>query len=194
MSKSLLVRIPEKTDAFSRIKKFMSNHESGVVLTAVEEKMLTRLIYANGLLSEKKFTREQVAEKIKAVYGVSIYTARADINNTYSLFVSITEDYKRYTLFHHIEFLQQKLQQWKDDKSMAPMLPKLAAEITRAIAAMPVEVNNADVPAPVVLVQTTVNIVSNLTAADALKEADELIEFEKNHEYTEYEDLKNEQQ
>lgn len=194
MSKSLSVRIPEKTDAFSRIKKFMSNQESGVVLTAVEEKMLTRLIYANGLLSEKKFTREQVAEKIRTEHGVSIYTARADINNTYSLFVSITEDYKRYTLFHHIEFLQQKLQQWKDDKSMAPMLPKLAAEITRAIAAMPVEVNNADVPAPVVLVQTTVNIVSNLTAADALKEADELIEFEKNHEYTEYEDLKNEQQ
>ena len=194
MSKKLGLIIPEKNDALSRIKKYMSNHESGVVLNATEEKMLSRYMYAHGLLSERKYTREQVAEKIKELHGVSIHTARIDINNTYSLIFTVTDDYKRYTLVHHIEFIEQKIRQWENDKSLASLLPKLLAEKTRAILALPVEQTNPDVPAPVIIINTTVNITPKMNIVQAMAEADKLIEFEKNHEEIEFQDLPDDKQ
>lgn len=189
----MAVIIPEKTDAFSRIKKFMSATESGIVLTATEEKILIRLTYAHGLLSERKFTREQIAEKIKDLHGVSIYTARADINNTYTLFATVTEDYKRYALLHHVEFIDQKINQWSNDKSLSSLIPKLLAEKTRALAAMPVDPSTAEVPQPIIIVNITGAMPQTMSANDALKAADELIEFEKTHEYVDFEDLKDEE-
>lgn len=189
MRKSVSLIIPEKKDPFSRIKKFMSNEESGVVLTAKEEEMLSRWIYANSLLSENKYTREDVAKKIQVNYKVSIHTARLDIDRAYSLFVKITDDYKRYTLFHHIEQINAKIQAWGNDKSLAPLLPKLYAEKTRAIAALPVELQAPDVPAPIIIINTTTGILQRMTTEEAIAEADKLIEFEKQHEELDFEDL-----
>ena len=187
MSKSISIITPEKTDAISRIKAFMSNQDSGVILSATEEKILDRMMFANGLLAERKFTREQIAERIKIKFDCSIYTARIDINNTYSLFVTLTNDYKRYSLFHHIEFMQQKLQQWKDDKSLAHLVPKMADSITKAIAALPVEMEKQNVPQHIILFKTTKNITPEMSLSDAIAKADALIEFEKEHEDVEFE-------
>jgi hypothetical protein len=191
MIKSLLPVLPEKNDAFSRIKKFMSNDETGIILTPKEEQQLARWIYCNGLLTEKKFTREMIVEKIREKFGVSPFTARNDINNTYSLFVTITKDYKKYTLFHHIEFLQQKMLAIKDDKSLATMIPKLADSITKAIAALPEENEAPDVPAPVLIINVAPGqvITSKYNLEDAMKISEEMIELERNNEYTEFEEL-----
>lgn len=180
----------DKGDALSRIKTFMSNAESGVMLTPNEEKILSRLIYANALLSERKFTTEQVAEKIKEKFGCSIFTARNDINNTYTLFVSITEDYKRYTLWHHVEFLRQKLKAWETDKSLAHLLPKLSDSITKAIAAMPVKPEAPDIPAPIILINVVGGKITapEMSPDEARKEADEIIKQEEKGEYIDFED------
>lgn len=188
MSRSLAVVIPQKTDAFSRIKAYMSDPDSGIVLVAKEEQMLKRMVFANTFLSENKYTVDEVAEKLKDLFGVSIWTAKDDIKKTYTLFASVTEDYKRYAMRHHIEFLNKKISQWENDKSMAPFLPKLIAEKTRALAALPVQPEAPDVPPPVIIVNVTADIKAPLQTIDAISQADKLIEFEKEHEYLEFED------
>jgi hypothetical protein len=183
MARKLQVLVPEKKDAYSRIRLFMSNQESGVVLTAEEEKKLDRLIIANSLLSERKHSREEVAEKIKQKFGVSIWTARNDINLAYSLFSNVTEDYKKYTLHHHVEDIDRMIAEWSLDKTLIGLVPKLLEAKTKAIAAMPTTVEAPDVPAPVLIVNVTQNIVSDISASDAMIEADKLIEIERQHDY-----------
>ncbi len=190
----LTIREKEKTDAISRIQRFMSNQESGVVLTGEEEKILSRLIYANALLSERKYNQEAIIERIREKFSVSPWTARNDIDNTYSLFSSVTEDYKRYTLKHHIEDIEKKIRQWENDKSMAHLLPKLYEARTRAIVAMPVKLERPDLPPPVIVLNLTGNIIqSGLTADQARAQADELLKFE-DKEITDidHEEVKNE--
>ncbi len=188
MKKSLAISIPQKTDAFSRIKEYMSDPQSSIVLNSKEDQMLKRMIFANKLLSENKHTRDEVEEKIKQNFAVSIWTAKDDIKKTYTLFAGVTEDYKRYAIRHHVEFINKKINEWSSDKSMAPYLPKLIAERTRALAALPVEPEAPDIPPPVIIVNVTTNITAPVILEDAIKEADKLIEFEKDHEYLEFED------
>lgn len=186
----------DKNDTLTRIKQFMSSEESGVVLTPAEEKILTRWTRAHSMLQEKKFSREEIAEKIKQYYNVSIYTARSDIDNAYSLFVSVTQDYQRYSLFYQVEYIDKLLAKAEVDKSMLQMIPKLLAERTRAIAAMPVKITGPDLPAPVINLfgvfynQTQPESKQNISSL--LDEADKLIEFERNHEYAEFTDIKDE--
>lgn len=192
MSRKLAVILPEKNDAFTRIKKFMSSEESGVTLSATEEKMLLRFMMANSLLAERKFTRDQIAEKIKEGFGVSIHTARADINNAYSLFVTVTEDYRRYTLFHHIEFIDQQILKASTDKSLVHLLPKLLDAKTKAVMAMPVEMQAPNVPAPVIIVNVTADIKQSMPISEIIAAADKMIQFEKDHEYVEFTEEKDE--
>lgn len=190
MSKAVAIQLPEQEDAISRIKKFMSNEESGVVLKDYEEKMLTRLMYCKGLLSERKYTRDQVEEKLKDKFGISLHTARKDLNNTYSVFATITEAYKKFTLQLHVEFLDKMIAQCSADKSLMALVPKFAAEKTRAVNAMPVDAVNQDLPAPVILMQVVGKTDTNfIDVMEARNEADALIEFEKKSEYIDYEDL-----
>lgn len=191
MNEVTVIPAPEKNDAISRIRKFMSPIESGIVLTASEEKILQRLTFANGLLAEKKFTSEEIAEKIKEVFHVSIFTSRNDVNNCYALFVNVTEDYVRYTLKHHIEDMRILVEQWKKDKSLAALLPKLFAEITRALSCLPVEKTNNDIPPPVLVFNTTKEIKAPMDAGDAINLADKIISAMKVEDVP-FEDLQNE--
>lgn len=194
MKNRLQITLPEKTDAYSRISKFMSPEESGIVLTGKEELILARWTTAYGLLVERKFGREEIVSKIEALYKVSKFTARNDIDNAYKLFINITKEYKQFTLWQTVEFIDQKINQWKDDKSLAPLIPKLLAEKVRAINAMPVDMKAPDLPPPIIIVKSIGAINSPLGINEALLEADKLIEYEKEHEYTDFEDLTDEQQ
>lgn len=166
----------------------MSNEQSGIILSAIEEKMLQRLQYANALLSEKKDTTEEIAQRIKERFEISIWTARKDITNCYALFAEVTDDYKRYTLIHHIEFIEQQLQRAKDDKSLAGLIPKLLAEKTRAIMAMPSKIENPDLPAPIVNLHTTTTIISPMDLTKAMEQAEALIKAESEKEYIDFEE------
>lgn len=189
MSRSSVPAVKE--DAFSRIVKYMSNEESGVVLTAKEEQIMARWIYANGLLKERKFREEMVLDKIVDKFAVSKFTARNDISSARSLFVKLTKDLKKYALIHHVEDIAMQIAAWKSDKSLAPLLPKLYDSYTKALAALPEEAEAPTVATPIVnyvLVQNqNINVVMN--GADALAAADDLIELEKNHEYKDFEEL-----
>jgi hypothetical protein len=196
MKKPVLIEAPEKEDALSRIRRFMSTEESGIVLSVNEEKMLQRWVFANAMITERKFSRDEIADRIKNVHGVSIHTARSDINNAYSLFVSVTADYKRYTLQLHIEFIEKQIMKASTDKSLMPLLPKLIAEKTRALMALDVEQSNPDLPAPMINLymlmmgsQAGPAKTNDSNLNSLLQEADKLIEFEKNHEYTDFSEV-----
>lgn len=187
----LIPQTAESNDAISRISRFMSNTESGVVLTIHEEKMMSRLMYANGLLSEKRYSRVKIEEMIVSKFGVSSWTARADINNTYTLFVTVTEDYKRYTLFHHIESIEAEINKVKNDKSLVHLLPKLLAEKTKAIAALPVKTERPDLPAPVIVLSVVGEMKKpEMDTVTAREEADSIIELE-DKDFIDYEEVKN---
>jgi hypothetical protein len=177
----------EKNDAISRIKKFLGTEQSGITLSANEEKIMTRLWFAITHLKEKKLSEDHIAEKIKAQFDCSIYTARKDIANAYNVYVHVSQSYKQFGIKTHIEFLEKLIRKYDADKSLAPLVPKIAHEITLAYDKLPTEAPNSDVPAPVIIV----NIVTkeNAEQIDALrKEADDLIEHEKKHEYIDYEE------
>jgi hypothetical protein len=190
MLKSVVIQLPEKNDAVTRIKKFMLPEDSGIVLNPDEEKMLDRFIFCKGLLCERKFTRDQIEEKLKIKFGVSIYTARKDVNNTYKVFASITNDYKKFSLQLQVEDISMEINRCKTDKSLIHLLPKFFAEKTRSIAAMPVDVEDSDLPAPVILINISGTMANKfIDASEARAEADALIEFEKKSEYIDYEDM-----
>lgn len=194
MSRELSIREQNNTDALSRIQLFMSNQESGVVLTGEEEKILSRLIYTNALLSERKYSSEQIIEKIKEKFAVSQWTARADIEKTYALFSAVTEDYKRFTLKLHVEAIERKIVQWENDKSLAHLLPKLYAEKTRALAEMPVQRQLPNTPAPVIILDMrgTFNK-PDISAEQARQEAETLLKLEESDiTDLDYEDTKDE--
>lgn len=194
MSKDLVPIQPEKTDAFSRIVNFMSKEESGIVLSATEEKMLARWMYCHALLKERKFRDEDIIDKITDKFECSRITARNDISQTRSLFVRLTKDLKKYGMIHHIQDLEIEFQKRKTDKAYAPYLHRLADAITKAYAALPDEVENQEVLAPTIIVNVVQgqSVESAMNVEEALKAADELIDLEKNHEYTDFEDLTDE--
>jgi hypothetical protein len=187
MSRSSLPAIKE--DAFSRIVKYMSNEESGVVLTAKEEQIMARWIYANGLLKERKFREDLIIDKIVEKFSVSKFTARNDISSARSLFVKLTKDLKKYALIHHIEDIQMQIANWKTDKSLAPLLPKMYDSLTKALAALPEEAEAPPIATPVVNYVLVKNQTINVTMAgsDALAAADALIEQERSETSTDFE-------
>ncbi len=191
MSKNMALMLQGKNDPISRIKKFLSPAESGVALNAIEEKMLDRLIYCKALLSERKYSQDQIEEKIKDKFGCSIWTARKDVQNTYSVFATVTEAYKKFTLRQHVEHLDSLIQQWSKDKSLAHLVPKLAAEKTRAVNAMPVDVENPDLPQPIIMININGSLDDKFQSVEQAREAaDALIEMEKNIQDIDFEDVK----
>lgn len=191
MIKDLSILIPEKNDPYNRIKKFMSNEESGVVLTKKEELMLSRWIYANSLLTENKYSRQQIEEKIVEKFGCSVFTARNDINHAYSLFVQVTTDYKRFTLYHHVEQLKKLLQSWMSDKSMAAYIPRLAHEITLATKELPALQETPNLPAPIIVIDVVGDLKPpTVDIEKAREEADEIIKLEDKDDFIDYEEVK----
>lgn len=188
MNNKLLPAVKE--DAFNRISRFLSNEESGIVLTAKEEGILSRWIYANGLMKERVYTEDEVIAKIEFNFKVSAFTARNDINNARSLFVQTTKALKKYTLHHLIEDISLKIGELQGDPAFIEILPKYYDSLTKAIKALPDEIEIPDVATPVIIYNIVPgqSIPQPLDPEAALKAADELIELEKQNDYLEFDE------
>jgi hypothetical protein len=180
---------PDKTDAFSRIQKFLSSEESGVTLSSKEELILARWIFANGLLTERKFLDDEIIDQIVSRFGVSKFTARTDISSARSLFISLVKDIKKFGLYHHIRDLEVLFQNKKNDKAYAPFIAKLADAITRAYVALPEENELPPVPAPVLILKVVEG--NKISLDEAVKAADQMLAKSKG-DYAEFEDVTNE--
>ncbi len=159
-----------------------------ITLSTKEEEILTRWIYADKLLKLRKYKEEQLIDKIKERFSVSEYTARKDIYQAQALMGSIISINKKYLLHHHAEKLSILMETYSTDKSLVHLVPKLAAEYTKALAAIPDEVNKETPPAP----QIIFNIVPGqaITTPKTYEEAVSSIAKRKSaKEYTDFDEV-----
>lgn len=141
-----LQKYSKAQNTFNRIVRW--NNECDITLTAEEEHIYRRWNTAHKLFLQKKFTTEQIAEKIKDLHSVSIFTARNDIYQAQALFEGSIKSNKKYLLHHHAENILMQIERFKLDPSLVHMLPKLMDAYTKAVMAMPDEINKDVMPPP----------------------------------------------
>ncbi len=177
-----LLPASQRKDAYTRIKKFMTDGD--ITLLPKEEHILSRWCMADKLMKLNKYTEEQIVEKIVEKFSVSQYTARKDIYNAQALMASVMLVNKKYLLNHHAENLKLMIEQFKKDKTLVHLVPKLAAEYTRAIQAIPDDLNAEKRPAPTIIFNVT------QSAGKTFEEALASIEKRKaDKEFTDFEEV-----
>ncbi len=182
-----------KNDAFNKIVRFYIDGD--VALSADEEKILNRWIFCDALLRQRKHKTDYIIAQLGEKFGVSKFTAQNDITQTYALFGQTRIMSKQYLISHHIEDIQQQIERYKFDKSLAQLLPKLYAELTRAINSLPDGAAKPPSAPPTVVIST---IVQQAPAATlSLEEAKEKLAAWKANkaakEFDDFEDVTNEQ-
>lgn len=145
-SRNNTVEQNKKNSAFERIQRFLSDGD--VVLLATEEEIMQRWIYCHKQLIQRKFTDGQIVDKVVENFGVSSYTARNDIYQAQALFGSIIKANKKYLLYNHAEHILLTIETFKTDKSLVYLLPKLFDSYTKAVVAIPEEINRDRQPPP----------------------------------------------
>ncbi|RYE02390.1 MAG: hypothetical protein EOP50_00170 [Sphingobacteriales bacterium] len=178
---------PEKNDAFSNIVRYMTTAD--IVLTAKEDEILNRWIYADTLMRGRKHSEAAIVEQMKARFGVSVHTARNDLFKAQALFEKSRKYSKRYLMFNHVEELQLHIERIKHDKSLQHILPKLYGELTKAIKELP-EDPAIDLPDTTPIRLTTAGPTETAMPFDqARQKAAELLTKRKEQEYTDYEEV-----
>jgi hypothetical protein len=133
--------------AFNNILRFYT--EGDITLSGQEELILRRWNHAHKLMLQRKYTEEQIKEKIHEIYGVTIHTAGRDIYQAQALFGGSINSNKKYLLHHHAENIMLTIERFKNDKSLVHLLPKMFDSYTKAIVSMPDEINKDKMPTPI---------------------------------------------
>jgi hypothetical protein len=149
MRKSREVITTEKESSFARILRFLTDGD--ISLTAHEEQILSRLNHSYKLQLQRKYTERQVCQKIQDIYQVSFWTAQNDYYQAQALFGGAIKTNKKFVLHHHAESIMVFLEQCKTDKSLMHLVPKLMDSYTKAVMAIPDEINKDKLPPPVML-------------------------------------------
>jgi hypothetical protein len=147
--KSKEILTTEKENSFSRIMRFLTDGD--ISLKPQEETILARLNHSYKLQLQRKFTERQVCEKIQTIYQVSYWTAQSDYYQAQALFGGAIKTNKKFVLHHHAESIMVFIEQCKIDKSLVALVPKLMDSYTKAILAIPDEINKDKLPPPVML-------------------------------------------
>lgn len=193
MNNDIVSYEPEKNDAFTRILRFYTHDD--IVLTAEEEGILKRWVHCDKLILQRKFTSAQIIEKMMELFSISRYTAQSDIRQTHALFGQTRTISKQYILSHHIEDIQLAIERIKYDKSLAHLLPKFYAELTKATALLSDEIAKEKTPVPTVYIGSVrVNGAApesgELSFEEAKKRWEEKKKKRSESEYTDFEDVK----
>src|SRR4051812_24921910 len=146
MSRQEIVEQNKKSNAFDKILRFLSDGD--VVLMANEEEILQRWIYCHKQMLQRKFTEGQIIDKIVENFSVSSFTARNDIYQAQAVFGSTIKANKKYLLYNHAENILLTIAKFENDKSLKFLLPKLFDSYTKAVSAIPEEINRDKQPPP----------------------------------------------
>lgn len=137
-----------QNSAFTRIQRFYSAGD--ITLTQKEEEILQRWILCYKLIRQRKFTEEEIIEKIVKLYAVSQYTARNDIYQAMSLHGDMIKANKKLLLYNHAELILLTIEK-KKKSAGAESLSRLFDSYTKAVAAIPDEINKDAMPPPQML-------------------------------------------
>jgi hypothetical protein len=185
MPKNELIK-SERETTFNRILQFMTDGD--ITLTAEDEIILSRWTYAFKLFIQNKYTEEQICEKVKDIFSVSIYTARNDKYQAQALFAGSIKSNKKLLLHRHAESIRLFMEKCKTDKSLIHLIPKLAEAYTKAVIAIPDEINK-DVMHPPVMNFFLIpgqDVKVNKTFEDALAD----MKSRQDDSYTEFQEVK----
>lgn len=141
-----LVKYSKAENTYNRILRW--NNEGDIPLSPEDEQIFIRWNSAYKFILQKKFTTEQIAEKLKELYRVSIFTARNDIFQAQALFAGSIKASKKFLLYQQQESIMLFIEQCRLDKSLVHLVPKLEMARTKAIMAMPDEINKDVMPPP----------------------------------------------
>lgn len=187
----------ERLDAKTRIKKFLSG-EDDILLTSEEEKILARWEFANDLMIKKEKTWEEMRELISLRFVVSKFTAEKDICNAQDVFGISRKVSKRYLLHLHLDRIDRDIEMFRnqifwvtDEKSskkeqICPgpkdmaALARMAEAYTYTLNSIPEDIDRSKLPPPIYVFKLPPGVVINqpMSLADAMKQADEYIDFE----------------
>jgi hypothetical protein len=180
----------EKNDAFTRILRFVDKRD--IILTAEEERILDRWIECDKMLRSRKYKTEGIIDALREKFGVSTFTAQNDIRDTYALFGQTRIINKEYVLSHHVESIQLYIERNQYDKSLAPLMPKLFAELTRATVALQDATTRKVLPAPVVIIGSLTinqNDEKRMTIEEAREKWKQRKQKRSKEDYTDFEDV-----
>lgn len=141
-----LQKVTKAENTFNRIMQFCT--EGDITLSGEEELIFHRWNSAHKLWLQKKYTEQQIAEKVKELHGVSIFTARNDIYQAMALFGGSIRANKKFLLHHHAESIFLFMERCKVDKTLVHLVPKLADAYTKAVVSMPDEINKDQKQSP----------------------------------------------
>jgi hypothetical protein len=199
--------LPAKREAFTAILRFMTKED--VQLTVDEEKILTRWIFCDALLRNKK-SEDNIIQDIADNFSVSVFTARNDIYYTQQLFAKSRQLIKKYLIHQHLERIDKDLEAVRKrmfepvmdgegnpkplfiDAKELSALAKLHEVYTYTLNSIPEETVKDKMPPPIFQFTLPPNqvIQQPLTIEDAMKRADDIIMKENSEGIFEADDSK----
>lgn len=139
--------IKNEDETLARIKRFFIDGD--ITLSPHEQTCLKRWAHAHTMVCQRKHPEATIIQELANVYGVSIYMARSDLYNAQTLYGETMRVNKKLLLSLHAENIQLFIEKCRDDKSLTNHVPKLMAEYTKAIEAIPDDKAGANMPPPV---------------------------------------------
>ncbi|THU34264.1 hypothetical protein FAM09_24915 [Niastella caeni] len=189
-------QLAQRGDVKTRIGKFLAGEK--ILLNSDEEKILARWETANELLVAKEKTWLQIRDHIAGTFSVSKFTAENDICNAQEVFGSNRKINKRFLLHLHLDRMDRDIERIReglfyieDDelrvkKNRTPKDKEIAAfarlmeAYTYALNSIPDDADRTKLPPPIYIFKLPdgVSITQPMSVADALKAADEYIDYE----------------
>jgi hypothetical protein len=192
MSKTLMKA--ERRDVKSRIEKMLAGDD--ILLSAEENKILARWEMADQLLSAKDLTWNEIRERLCNEFGVGRHTAELDISSAQEIFGRSKRISKRYLIHLHLDRMDRDIEKIRKGLFTRPVdgvegitqsrqpdekeiiaLAKIYDAYTKALCAIPEDINKNTLPPPVLMFNlpagTTITPAMNFDKAMQL--ADEIL-------------------
>lgn len=173
-----------KRDVKTRVIQFLTVGD--VMLTAEEEKILSRWEAADLAMRQKVKKYDEIVEFIALRFGVSKFTAQNDIATAQDVFSRSRKTNKKYHLHLHAERIDRQLElfqkRWSDNdyvpdaKEMAAYA-KLLDAYTYCMNSMPEDAGEDKTPPPLFFFNLVKGdqVIIPMSVEDALKSADAFI-------------------
>lgn len=157
-------------------------------LTSKQHEFLQRLQFADMLIKERKWTREEVVQMNQEKFNTSKWRADQDITDCHKVFGSTRKINKNYLMAHHLDEIEKHIQLAKE-KGRLDLLAKLNDNYTYALNSIPSDAKDfAETPANIVFVINNETMKQDKSVEDLLAEVDQLINQVPEEDYLEYDE------
>lgn len=181
----LLNRGGKPKDDTEAVIRFLLHQD--VKLNASQDGLCNRVLYVDGMIRSRKYSKDQMIDLIVEKFGVNEFRAIRDIDAAHKIFGETRKISKAYLLSHHIEDIGIMIRKCQEAKQY-DLLPKLFDNYTYALNSLPdMEEAKEAPPAQITFVFNGAPPVEQQPVEDVLAESDELL-TNSNGEYIEFED------